>query len=532
MSNLRRSVYAMKAKTTYEKSLLKATFEGDNDPPKEKHVQTILWTLQGQNHQTPPEQGFSLLTQRLLTGRWATALKTLVILHRGIEQVGSGFASRLADLNLPLQNFNDPSERGSAHNKLIQDYYTYIRTSAHNHSRKGSVLVHEKSERNEAIAKLRPQELMKEVGYLLTQLQNLVKLGPSFHQAIRNYHLKITQNSCYLILREANPLYRVVSLAIDRMIDKFYTMEKQLCEIAIEHYKKFEACTRMLGQFFELGNHLPCTGLQAPNLVKTSKEVLESMKDFARQGGAGPGEYEDEGELPPELDLSPEELRLQREMLEQYEKEHQKARKKQQEQDLIMEPEERSPPKEQQASQPEQYPTNMMNPMMMNPMMTGFNPMMAGMGSAPMAGMGSVPMAGMGSAPMAGMGGMNPMMTGMMPNPMMTGMMPNPMMNPFMTGMMPGMGYQNQPAPQIKSNLDPSSQAFGDVASNNKKNPFASQPQQSQQSSNSLDNLFGAPSTQQKKSNPFESSSNPFESNTTSSKPPQNQDFDPFADLI
>jgi hypothetical protein len=45
MDNFKRSLYAARAKGTFEKSKLKATFERDFDPPKEKHVQTILWTL-------------------------------------------------------------------------------------------------------------------------------------------------------------------------------------------------------------------------------------------------------------------------------------------------------------------------------------------------------------------------------------------------------------------------------------------------------------------------------------------------------
>ena len=53
MANFKRSIYARKAKTDYEKSLLKATYHKDFDPPKEKHIQKVIWTLQGHNIQTP-----------------------------------------------------------------------------------------------------------------------------------------------------------------------------------------------------------------------------------------------------------------------------------------------------------------------------------------------------------------------------------------------------------------------------------------------------------------------------------------------
>lgn len=45
--NIARTLYAVKAKGPFAKAKLKATYEGDFLPPKEKHVQTIMWTLQG-----------------------------------------------------------------------------------------------------------------------------------------------------------------------------------------------------------------------------------------------------------------------------------------------------------------------------------------------------------------------------------------------------------------------------------------------------------------------------------------------------
>ena len=49
MENIKRSYYARKAKTGFEKSLLKGSYDGDSNPPKEKHVQAVHWALQGHN---------------------------------------------------------------------------------------------------------------------------------------------------------------------------------------------------------------------------------------------------------------------------------------------------------------------------------------------------------------------------------------------------------------------------------------------------------------------------------------------------
>lgn len=563
MSNLKRSIYALSAKTPYEKSLLKATYDGDYDSPKEKHVQTILWTLQGQNNQMTPDGALSLLTQRLMTSRWTTVMKTLIILHRGIEQIGASYSAKLADLNLPIQNFNDPSERGSAHNQIIQDYFTFIRSKALNCSRKGSIMLTQPSERYKAIERLDGNELVKEIGLLLVELQNMVKIGPGIQQAIRNYHLKVTQNAAYLILKDANPLFRTLQAAMDKLIDKFFSLGGKTALAGIEHYKKFENCQRMLSQFFELGHSLPFGGLTTPNFVNRPRELLDSMKSYA-EDNAGLNDMTESGQMSSELALSPQEIEEQRKILEGFERAHQ--RKLQEEtktqekrgspqkaadnhEDLFFEG--LKPPQQTQevtkadivmsafnASQGQQMPAQdmsmmnqMMNPMMMNPMMTGMmmNPMMTGM--------------------------MNPMMTGMM-SPMM-----NPMMNPMMGQMgmpgmahnpsmgMPGMantqmmGMPGMANNQQRSNLDPFSQP-----TNNQKNPFNNQ-QRSQSfagpapSNNppSFDNMMP------RSSNPFENSqkpqaNNPFAGNPTSNpfetKPSQYQtnqvqhSRDPFGDLI
>jgi hypothetical protein len=93
-------------------------------------------------------------------------MKSLIVLHRGIDQVGPGYASRVADLNLPLANFNDPSEKGSAHNRMIQEYYAYIKAKAHNHSRRNSALLAPQTERTKFFEKLDGNELVREIGYL------------------------------------------------------------------------------------------------------------------------------------------------------------------------------------------------------------------------------------------------------------------------------------------------------------------------------------------------------------------------------
>jgi hypothetical protein len=548
--NLKRSIYALRAKTPFEKSLLKATYDGDSDPPKEKHVQTILWTLQGQNMQTPPEAAFNNICQRLMTSRWATALKAEIILHRGIEQVGPGYASRLADVNIPMQNFNDPCERGSAHNRIIQDYFAYIRSCANNHSRRNSALLIPPADRAKLFNHLDDPELMKEIGFLLTQLQHLVKLGPSCHQAIRNYHLKLTQNAAFIVLKDASGLYKTISIAVEIMLDRFFAMERTLAEHAVEQYKRFETCTRMLSQFFEIASYLPYSGLVPPTYVQKPPEVIVSMTSYIQESQGSQTVAKEE--VPSDLHISKEELEMQRKVLEEYEKEHKKRQVESASRELISEPETRpapsNPPPQPQSkpapssssnidlllgafdnpapvtSAPNPTQAQTAPPQGMNPMITGMNPAMMAMMTGMIPNMGGIPpnMA-------TGMPGMMPpgMGTGMMPPGMGTGMMPPGMGMggiPMMTGMpgmmpsmmtgMPGMmnpmfqAYMTQQL-QAKSNLDPNSKPVGQLGDPGKQGQFGNPPSRT---TASLD-PFGNPVPQARGSNPFESStsSNPFD---------------------
>jgi hypothetical protein len=466
-----------------------------------------------------------------------------------------------------MQNFNDPSERGSAHNKIIQDYFVYIRAKAHNHSRRNSAMLSPPTERARFFERLDDPELLRETGYLLTQLGHLVKLGPSCEQTIRNYHLKVTQNATALLLKDANPLYRSLAIAMDRVVERFFEMELKYAEVAIEQYKKFESCSRLLAKFYEMATYLPFQGLSPPTFVQRPREVLLSMSAYLDDP-----EYHrvDSAKVAQNLKMSQAEIDAQCRALEEYEQEAQRANEEDAKYlELISEPDpipaspatapmataspttqSRMPGMSMPGMMPEfPQPTKadmvmsafsqpstgmdmsgmMGGPMMSNPMMS--NPMMGN----PMMGN---PMMG---NPMMG----NPMMGNpMMGNPMMgSPMMGNPMMNmmaqymtmsmmganPYMTGMASPMMTAPQPTPQIRSGLDFASSAYGGAPQR------ASNPYQS-----SMD-VFGGSTA--RSSNPFETSSGPFDSAPAQrsaydafgnpiTAPQQQKAKDPFADLL
>ena len=309
IDNLKRSIYALGAKGKFEKSKLKATYDGDYDPPKEKHVQSkrqiaILWTLQGQNSDTSPEVAFSSLSQRLIGSHWATALKTEMILHRGVEQVGPAFAAKLADLNIPMQNFDDPSERGSAHNLLIQRYFQFIRTKAQSFSRRHSVMMTPIEERQRFFSRLDSTALVKETAGLLEQLEKLVQLGPLCHKAIRNYQLKVTQHCAVLILKDAAPLYQMFELGMEKILEQAASFDTPLKTKTLEMLKSEHWCTGMLSKFYDVCRMLPYSEIKPPALVHRPRDVLHTLQSYL---SADPSQGE------------PDETEEQRRIMEEYE---------------------------------------------------------------------------------------------------------------------------------------------------------------------------------------------------------------------
>ena len=549
MDNFKRSIFAAKAKGAFEKAKMKATYHGDFEPPKEKHVQTLLWTLQGQNMQTTPESAFGSMTQRLIDSHWCSVLKALIVFHRGIDQVGPGYASRVADLNLNLAGFNDPSEKGAAHSRMIQEYYAYVKAKAHNHSRRNSALLAPQSERAKFFSKLDGNELVREIGYLNNQLACLVKIGPTADLALRNYNLKITQNAVGYILKDGAPLYRTLDLGISQLIESFGMIDPESIEVAIDHYKKFEQNANTLKKFFQLGAMLSnAVGISPPKFTTRSREVLQSLSSYA-------------GEVNPELavqlsdvKMSKEELEMQKQMLAQFEEEKKKKdiERKQSEElmgDEIEESKPEPPPVQQmpqQAAPPQAMPQQPqappqpsaadivmaaynqptapasnpgqpdlsamgMNPGQMNPqqmaMMQQFMTQQAMMGNPMM----TNPMM---TNPMMG----NPMMTNpMMGNPMMTNpMMGNPMAgNPMAGNPMPNPMMGNQPP--VRSNIDPNTAPVGQLGNMNQP------PQQS-------GGLFGnqPPAAANPGSNPF---GDPFSSAPASNQQKSPNQYDPFGNL-
>ena len=139
MKHLKISLFALKAKSPFAKSVLKATYPGNTDPPKEKHVISILRTLTGSSLVVSPEEAFSQLISRLVDKNWTSMLKAEIILHRGIEESSRGYSLSVSDLSAPIVPEN--SDKAKVHTAVIQDYFEYIKSKANNYHREGSALL-------------------------------------------------------------------------------------------------------------------------------------------------------------------------------------------------------------------------------------------------------------------------------------------------------------------------------------------------------------------------------------------------------
>ena len=482
-----------------------------------------------------------LIVQRLNSSKWVSVLKCLLILHRGVDLVGSNYPQKISELNLLLSSFNDQTEKGCAHNKIIQDYYSYIKLKGASFSRAESLLNVDDTEKARAVAKLRNRDIIKELRELLNQLEALVKLGPSLYQALRNYNLRLTQNTVFFVLKDSASLYKATSLLIDKALEIFKTIKKEDAEIIIELYQRFEIASRTLEQFFKMSEGLPYTGLSTPLILNRPKNTISSMKEYlsSEESSKNMGKSDSVNLTPPRVnDQKKVEKNVEVELKKKGDMERQQSLSmgsspsgnndyklnensaEKNKTDYMFEAFNQPGPRQGNLGFASQGMMNqgMMNPAMMNPTMMSQGMMNPGMMNP-----------GMMNPGMMSPGMMNPMMMNpMMINPMANGMMMGGMMNPFMTGMNPMMaGMGTSP---VKSNVDPLFQPVGSPMPSNKKNPFETETIQIKNNftpgSNNFDNIFAErPSRSLKSQNPFDTP-NEFKKSQTS------LNSDPFSDLI
>ena len=310
MDNFKRSLYAARARGTFEKAKLKATYEGDFQPPKEKHVQTILWTLQGQNPKTTPEVAFDSLCQRLLSKNWATVLKTLIIVHRGIGQIGPGYSKRLGEVKAPLDKFHDPSERGNSHNPLICAYWAYIQAVAANFSQKTSPFLVPQANRAEFFARLSTDDLMQHAASLNDAVKKFAAIGPVSDQAQKNCGFRVTVNTVEWVLKDGMKIYEAMDMVMEVLIDKFTELEEE-AGVAAKLYKEFDQSTTTLKKFLVFAGDInPAIEVPEPKFIERPAEVLVSIMSYVNESSP--------------LKMSKEEVEEQRKLLEQFEQEKKK----------------------------------------------------------------------------------------------------------------------------------------------------------------------------------------------------------------
>ena len=280
-ANIKRSWFALRAKSKYEKSLLKSTYPGDFDPPKEKHFQSILLALQGSTRKTNAGVAFSLLINRLQAENWSSVLKAELIIHRSLEYIDITLLSRVSELSLSLGAFYDSSERGRSHSKLIQSYYLYIVNYASNISRKHSVMTKPGIKRLQYAKSMNNTDILIEGEFLMNQLHALVKVGPECKEPAKKYYFKVTRSVIYWVLHDASAIYTTTAMVLKELELRFFSYQPGDAKTVFNMYKLFYHCTNLLKDFFDLATWYELTGLARPSFENRKMNVMLAMEEYA-----------------------------------------------------------------------------------------------------------------------------------------------------------------------------------------------------------------------------------------------------------
>ncbi|KAL9674982.1 hypothetical protein QQ045_003181 [Rhodiola kirilowii] len=218
--------------------------------PKEKHVRTIIDSV------SRPHQDVlycvTALTKRLAkTQNWAVALKTLLIIHRALREVGSSFCQELiahskgrSGLMMHLSHFKDDSTPNA------WDYSAWVRAYAlflEERLECFRVLGYDVEKDQSRTRNLSTPDLLNQLPAMQQLLNRLVACQPEGAAAFNN----LIQYALALVASESVRLYVAITDGILNLIDKFFEMQRPEAVRALEIYKKASDQAEKLSEFFE-----------------------------------------------------------------------------------------------------------------------------------------------------------------------------------------------------------------------------------------------------------------------------------------
>eukprot|EP01080_Neovahlkampfia_damariscottae_P001801 gene1801-943_t len=259
----------------------------DVRPPKEKHVQKLLYLLQVPN--AKPAEIVDLLIWKIhRTQDWIVALKCLQVFHRLIQDGNENFARTCVQKNpvkvLNIKDFKDPNPSPKVFIQVpfIRNYSGYLEQRLFLF-------------KNTGIRTLSPKYIypteMKDIFEVIESLQLLL-------DEILNCTLKqdlvsnsSTMNAVSMVLKDSMLCYKLLSDGVLKLIDAFFKLGSEQANKGLEIYQKHLKQTDSLIEFYEEAKKLSgIIGSKLPSLKPPPDTFLKQMKSYV----SNPESFEEE----------------------------------------------------------------------------------------------------------------------------------------------------------------------------------------------------------------------------------------------
>ncbi|XP_073002601.1 putative clathrin assembly protein At5g35200 isoform X2 [Typha latifolia] len=250
---------------------------------KEKHICTIFDAVSASRPRADVTYCTNALAKRLTrTHNWAVALKTLIVIHRGLREVDPTFHEEIINYSrtrgsmLNLSHFKDDSSPSA------WDYSAWVRTYAlflEERLECFRILKYDIMKEQSRIAEVDTVDLLEQLPALQQLLFRLLGCQPEGATMYNN----IIRHALSIVASESIKIYSAINAGILNLVEKFFEMQRHDALRALEIYRKAGHQAERLSDFYEI-----CKGLnlgRMENIVKIEQppaSFVAAMEEYVK----------------------------------------------------------------------------------------------------------------------------------------------------------------------------------------------------------------------------------------------------------
>ncbi|CDW75826.1 UNKNOWN [Stylonychia lemnae] len=282
INKLMRNVAAVKAKSSFEKSLIKGTYHLDSKEPKEKHVFYVIECLRGSIPQTSPRDAMSQIVDRFLKniGSWACTTKIFIILHRCLQdsnlsqKMSQELKSKEHLLHSYQKKATDTSYESKMYAEISQLYNSYIKF-LYNAKLESPVLNCRMTDLSPKMKQLAIQDLLKtyeNFDALISEIFNIFE-----HQNFCK-RTRLLSNVVYLLFQDLITIYKVFYVLVTEILERFSDLNIDQAKKSFVAYQNFVNLTQtMKGKSSQIMSLFGFT-VKMPEFYQPDSVLVQTLK--------------------------------------------------------------------------------------------------------------------------------------------------------------------------------------------------------------------------------------------------------------